>query len=104
MSGYPRATIGNAFEAAFRNGHWHSRQSKEGVRVVTFTGFLPANVRQECGAVKAGFPSSCAADGKVTFEWTFTSDSPLFHLSYVDPEPWPEERRSTREMLLYIYG
>ena len=28
----------------------------------------------------------------------------LFHLSYVDPEPWPAAYRSTRDMLLFIYG
>jgi hypothetical protein len=28
----------------------------------------------------------------------------LFHLSYVDPEPWPPAYRSTRDMLLFIYG
>ena len=48
--------------------------------------------------------SPCAQDAKVTFEWTFAADGHLFHLSYADPEPWPETDRSTREMLLFIYG
>jgi hypothetical protein len=105
MSGYPQATIGQAFEGAFSDAQWHSEQPKEGIRVVTFTGSLPANMRQGCGAAKAGQTASpCAQDAKVTFEWTFTSDGRLFHLSHVDPESWPEDRRSTREMLLFIYG
>ena len=67
--------------------------------MVTFTGLLPANMRPNCGVA-----SSCAQDAKVTFEWTFASDGRLFHLSHVDPEPWPETHRSTREMMLYIFG
>ena len=105
MSGYPQATIGQAFEAAFSDVHWSSQQPKSGVRVVTFTGLLPANMRPACGAAKAGAPASpCVQDAKVTFEWTFASDGHLFHLSHIDPEPWPETHRSTREMLLFIYG
>lgn len=106
MSGYPQATIGQAFEAAFSDAHWRSQQPKGGVRVVTFTGLLPANMRPDCGAAKAGSPASspCAQNATVTFEWTFASDGHLFHLSHVDPEPWPETHRSTREMLLYIFG
>lgn len=104
ITGYPSATIGKAFEAAFRDAHWQSQQRKEGARVVTFTGLLPANARSGCGTAKGGAALPCTQDAKVTFEWTFTSDGRLFHLSYVDPEPWPEARRSTREMLLYIYG
>ena len=105
MSGYPQATIGQAFEAAFSNTHWSSQQPREGARIVTFTGFLPANMRPDCGAARAGSPASpCAQDAKVTFEWTFASDGRLFHLSHVDPEPWPETHRSTREMMLYIFG
>jgi hypothetical protein len=105
MSGYSQATIGKAFEAAFSDVHWSSQQPKDGARVVTFTGFLPANMRRDCGAVKAGAPASpCAPEAKVTFEWTFASDGHLFHLSHADPEPWPETHRSTREMLLFIYG
>jgi hypothetical protein len=105
MSGYPQATIGQAFEAAFSDAHWSSQQPKGGARMVTFTGFLPANMRRDCGAAKAG-PTTppCAQDAKVTFEWTFASDGHLFHLSHVDPEPWPETHRSTREMMLYIFG
>jgi len=99
ITGYPSATIGKAFEAAFRDTHWQSEQRKEGARVVTFTGVLPANARSGCSGALP-----CTQDAKVTFEWTFTSDGRLFHLSYVDPDPWPEERRSTREMLLFIYG
>ena len=73
--------------------------------MVTFTGFLPANMRANCVAAKAGAPASpCVQDAKVTFEWTFASDGHLFHLSYVDPEAWPEDHRSTRDMLLFIYG
>jgi hypothetical protein len=105
MSGYPQAAIGPAFEAAFSNTHWSSQQPREGARIVTFTGFLPANMRPDCGAARAGSPASpCAQDAKVTFEWTFASDGRLFHLSHVDPEPWPETHRSTREMMLYIFG
>jgi hypothetical protein len=105
MSGYSQSTIGQAFEAAFSDSHWSSQQPKSGVRVVTFTGLLPRNMRRDCGAAKAGTPASpCVQDAKVTFEWTFASDGHLFHLSHVDPEPWPETHRSTREMLLYIFG
>jgi hypothetical protein len=105
MSGYSQATIGQAFEAAFSDAHWSSQQPKSGVRVVTFTGLLPAKMRRDCGAAKAGAPASpCVPDAKVTFEWTFASDGHLFHLSHADPEPWPETHRSTREMLLYIFG
>ncbi len=105
MSGYPQATIGQAFERAFSDARWRSELPKAGVRVVTFTGSLPANMRRGCGAAKAGQTASpCAQDAKVTFEWTFTSGGRLFHLSRVDPEPWPEDRRSTREMMLYIFG
>ena len=105
MSGYPQATIGQAFEAAFSDAHWRSQQPKGGVRVVTFTGLLRANMRPDCGAAIAGKPASpCAQRATVTFEWTFASDGHLFHLSHVDPEPWPETHRSTREMLLYIFG
>jgi hypothetical protein len=105
MSGYPQATIGQAFEAAFSNAHWNSQQPKGGARIVTFTGFLPAKMRPDCGAAKAGPAiSPCAQDAKVTFEWTFASDGHLFHLSNVDPEPWPETHRTTRDMLLYIFG
>ena len=105
MSGYPQATIGQAFEAAFSGVHWSSQQPQGGARVVTFTGILPANMRPACGAVKAGAPASrCVQDAKVTFEWTFGPDGHLFHLSQADPEPWPETHRSTREMLLFIYG
>jgi len=104
MSGYPQATIGQAFEAAFSDAHWSSQPKGEG-RVVTFTGFLPANMRPTCSAASAGSPASpCVQDAKVTFEWTFASDGRLFHLSNVDPEAWPETHRSTREMLLYIFG
>jgi hypothetical protein len=105
MSGYSQATIGQAFETAFSGAHWSSQQPKGGLRVVTFTGFLPANMRPDCGAAKGGASASpCAQDAKVTFEWTFPSDGHLFHLSHVDPEPWPETHRSTREMMLFIYG
>ena len=105
MSGYPQATIGQAFEAAFQDVHWQSQQPKDGSRVVTFTGLLPANMRQDCSAPKKGLPlSRCAPAAKVTFEWTFAPGGHLFHLSHADPEPWPEEHRSTREMMLYIYG
>ncbi len=105
MSGYPQATIGQAFESAFSNAHWSSQQPKSGARVVTFTGLLPANMRPACGAAKAGAPASpCIQNAQVTFEWTFAADGHLFHLSHIDPEPWPETHRSTREMLLFIYG
>jgi hypothetical protein len=105
MSGYPQATIGQAFEAAFSNAHWNSQQPEGGARIVTFTGFLPPKMRPDCGAVSAGsLASPCVQDAKVTFEWTFASDGRLFHLSRVDPEPWPETHRSTREMMLYIFG
>ena len=73
--------------------------------MVTFTGLLPASMRPDCGAAKAGSTASpCAQAAKVTFEWTFASDGHLFHLSHADPEPWPETHRTTREMLLFIYG
>jgi hypothetical protein len=105
MSGYPQATIGQAFESAFSDVHWSSQQPKGEVRVVTFTGLLPANMRPNCGAAKTGSDASpCAQDAKVTFEWSFASDGRLFHLSHVDPEAWPETHRSTREMMLYIFG
>jgi hypothetical protein len=105
MSGYPQATIGQAFESAFSDAHWSSQQPKSGLRVVTFTGLLPANMRPACGAAKAGATAApCVQDAKVTFEWTFASDGHLFHLSHIDPEHWPETHRSTREMLLFIYG
>lgn len=99
MSGYPAATIGKAFETAFHDGQWHSTVTSEGVRVVNFTGQLPAKIRQDCLGTKA-----CPQDSKVTFQWSFAPDSSLFHLSYVDPEPWPPAYRSTRDMLLFIYG
>ncbi len=105
MSGYPAATIGNAFEAAFHDFQWHSTVTKEGVRVVDFTGTLPANLRQDCVAAKPTRPApTCAQNSKVTFQWTFAPNSALFHLSYVDPDPWPPAYRSTRDMLLFIYG
>jgi len=104
MSGYPAATIGKAFEIAFHNAQWRSRQTKEGGRVVDFTGTLPANLRQDCFASKdARTAAPCAQDARVTFQWTFNPDGRLFHLSYIDPEPWPVAYRSTREMLLYIF-
>ena len=105
MSGYPQATIGQAFEAAFSGVHWNSQQPKGGARVVTFTGFLPENMRRDCGGANAG-PAAhpCVQDAKVTFEWTFGSGGQLFHLSHVDREPWPEAHRSTRAILLYIFG
>ena len=53
MSGYSKATIGQAFESAFKEPHWSSRQLKSGARVVTFTGLLPANMRPNCGAANA---------------------------------------------------
>jgi hypothetical protein len=99
MSGYPAATIGKAFETAFRDFQWHSTVSSEGVRVVNFTGHLPATLLQDCLATK-----TCNQESKVTFQWTFAPDSGLFHLSYVDPEPWPPAYRTTRDMLLFIYG
>jgi hypothetical protein len=98
MSGYPAATIGKAFEKKFRDFQWHSTVTSEGARVVNFTGVLPANLRQDCLATKG------CQDAKVTFQWTFAPDSALFHLSYVDPQPWPPAYRSTRDMLLFIYG
>jgi len=105
MSGYSKATIGHAFESAFRDAHWSSRQLKGGTQMVTFTGILPANMRPECGAAKTGTAESpCAQTAKVTFEWTFASDGHLFHLSHADPDPWPESHRTTRDMLLFIYG
>jgi hypothetical protein len=103
ISGYAQATIGQAFEAAFSDTHWASQQLNGGARVVTFTGLLPANMRAACEAAKKDPALPCAPDAKVTFEWTFAADG-LFHLSHVDPEPWPEDHRSTREMLLFIYG
>ncbi|MDP9114197.1 MAG: hypothetical protein M3O20_11010 [Acidobacteriota bacterium] len=99
MSGYPAATIGKAFETKFREGQWHSSVTSEGVRIVNFTAPLPATLRQSCLGAK-----DCPQDSKVTFRWTFAADSSLFHLSYVDPEPWPPAYRSTRDMLLFIYG
>ena len=99
MSGYPAATIGKAFETKFHDAHWNSAVTSAGVRVVNFTGQLPANLRQDCLATKG-----CPQDSKVTFQWSFAPDSVLFHLSYVDPEPWPPAYRSTRDMLLFIYG
>jgi len=105
ITGYPQATIGQAFERAFSDAHWGSQQVKGEARVVTFTGLLPANMRPNCAATKAGPAASpCVQDAKVTFKWTFAADGRLFHLSYVDPGPWPETHRSTREMLLFIYG
>jgi len=105
MSGYPAATIGKAFETAFRDFQWHSTVTKEGVRVVNFTGQLPAKLRQDCltSTKPAGAPP-CPQAAKVTFQWTFPPNSMLFHLSYVDPDPWPAAYRSTRDMLLFIYG
>ena len=99
MSGYPAATIGKAFENRFHDSHWNSAVTSEGVHVVNFTGQLPANLRQDCLGTKA-----CPQDSKVTFQWSFAPDSGLFHLSYVDPQPWPPAYRSTRDMLLFIYG
>jgi hypothetical protein len=99
MSGYPAATIGKAFETRFHDSHWNSAVTSEGVRVVKFTGLLPANLRQDCLGTKG-----CTQDSKVTFQWSFVPNSGLFHLSYVDPEPWPPAYRSTRDMLLFIYG
>jgi hypothetical protein len=125
MTGYPQATIGQAFEAAFSGAHWSSQQPQGGLRVVTFTGILPPKMRPNCSAAKpvptkttsiqaaqtragptavGSAASPCVQDAKVTFEWTFPSDGRLFHLSRIDPEPWPETHRSTREMLLFIYG
>ena len=97
MSGYPAATIGKAFETRFHDSHWSSSVTSEGVHVVNFTGLLPANLRQDCA-------KNCAQDAKVTFQWSFAPQSGLFHLSYVDPNPWPLAYRSTRDMLLFIYG
>ena len=57
MSGYPAATIGKAFETSFRDSHWDSAVTSEGVRVVNFTGTLPANLRQDCVAAKEGLVS-----------------------------------------------
>jgi hypothetical protein len=99
MSGYPAATIGKAFETKFHDSHWNSAVTSEGVHVVNFTGLLPANLRQDCLGTKG-----CPQDSKVTFQWRFAPDSGLFHLSYVDPNPWPPAYRSTRDMLLFIYG
>ncbi len=105
MSGYPAATIGKAFETRFHDSHWNSAVTSEGVRVVNFTGLLPANLRQDClAAKKPPAASICPQGAKVTFQWSFAPDSGLFHLSYVDPEPWPAAYRSTRDMLLFIYG
>ncbi len=105
MSGYPATTIGKAFETAFHDFQWHSTVTSEGVRVVNFTGLLPANLRQDClAAKKPAAAPGCPQDAKVTFQWSFAPDSGLFHLSYVDPEPWPAAYRSTRDMLLFIYG
>jgi hypothetical protein len=105
MSGYPQATIGPAFEAAFSNTHWSSQQPEGRGRIVTFTGFLPANMHPDCGAAKAGSSvPPCVQDAKVTFEWTFAPDGRVFHLSLVDPDAWPPAHRSTREMMLYIFG
>ena len=74
--------------------------------MVDFTGALPANMHQDCLATKdARRPAPpCVQDAKVTFQWTFAPDGRLFHLSYIDPEPWPAAFQSTREMLLFIYG
>ena len=99
MSGYPAATIGKAFDKAFHDSQWHKTVTSEGVTVVNFTGLLPANLRQDCLGAK-----TCPQDSKVTFQWSFAPDTGLFHLSYVDPEPWPPAYRSTRNMLLFIYG
>ena len=105
MSGYPAATIGAAFESAFRDAQWQSKVTSEGVRVVNFTGRLPAKLREDCVAPKKPTaPPVCSQDSKVTFQWTFAPNSGLFHLSYVDPDPWPPAYRSTRDMLLFIYG
>jgi hypothetical protein len=99
MSGYPAATIGKAFETAFHDFQWHSTVTSEGVRVVNFTGRLPATLLQDCLATK-----TCSPESTVTFQWSFAPDTGLFHLSYVDPEPWPPAYRTTRDMLLFIYG
>ncbi len=105
LSGYPAATIGKAFESAFHDFHWQSTVTSEGVRVVNFTGMLPANLRQNCLAAKSAVPGpSCSQNAKVTFQWSFAPNSGLFHLSYVDPDPWPPAYRTTRDMLLFIYG
>jgi len=105
MSGYPAATIGKAFETAFHDVQWHSAVTKEGLRVVNFTGQLPTKLRQDClASTKPAAASPCPQAAKVTFQWTFPPNSMFFHLSYVDPEPWPAAYRSTRDMLLFIYG
>ena len=105
MSGYPAATIGKAFETAFRDFQWHSTVNSEGVRVVNFTGLLPANLRQDCVAAKEPTAApACPQTAKVTFRWSFVPNSAQFHLSYIDPDPWPAAYRSTRDMLLFIYG
>jgi len=105
ITGYPDSTIGKAFEAAFSSFEWRSTETANGAQVVNFTGLLPANMRSGCPTEEKGAPvRPCRQDGKVTFEWTFTSGSRLFHLSYTDPEPWPAAYQSTREMLLFIYG
>jgi hypothetical protein len=105
MSGYPAATIGKAFDKTFHDSQWHSAVTSEGLRVVNFTGQLPANLRQDClSAQKPAAAPPCPQTAKVTFQWTFPPNSMLFHLSYVDPEPWPPAYRSTRDMLLFIYG
>lgn len=96
MSGYSTATIGKAFDTAFHDPQWQSSQNSEGIQVVKFTGTFPAGGNRDC--------VSCAQGAKVTFQWTFPRDGQLFHLSYVDPEPWPAALRSTRDMLLFIYG
>lgn len=96
MSGYSAATIGKAFDMAFRDPQWHSSRNSQGVQVVNFTGTFPAGENRDC--------VGCAQGAKVTFQWTFPTDGKLFHLSYVDPEPWPAALRSTRDMLLFIYG
>jgi hypothetical protein len=105
LTGFPNATIGKAFETAFRNFEWHGAAAADGTAVVKFTGLLPADKRPECPAAKKGSGApSCNQDGKVTFEWTFPAGSRLFHLSYTDREAWPEALQSTHEMLAFIYG
>ncbi|MEO8050696.1 MAG: hypothetical protein ABI833_09800 [Acidobacteriota bacterium] len=105
MSGYPQATIGQAFDAAFHDVHWQTRQPAGGARVVTFTGLLPAGMRPECAPANKGVVASpCVQDAKVGFEWTFGPRGLLFHLSHIDRAAWPETYRSTREMMLYIFG
>jgi hypothetical protein len=104
MSGYPNATIGKAFEAAFRDFEWQGTSAADGTAVVKFTGLLPADKRPDCPAVKKGtLVPACTQDGKVTFEWTFSPGSRLFHLSYTDREAWPEALQSTHQMLAFIY-